>query len=1559
MKKVFSLLTTFAILISMVVVPTAVSAATTYWTDEGIVATSFAGGSGTEADPYEVATASQLAKIAADANSSADGDVCSGVYYELTADIDLAGHDWVPIANAITKYFSGKIDGNGHIIKNMTITCSYAAIGFIGSGSDDTEVSDLGFTNANISYNNARYPDGTTGATRCNSAGTVVAYVRGGTYTNVYVRNSVIENKQNDTSEGVTGGFAGQGTCQGTFGDSASTRKVATFTNCYVANTTVKGSTNAIQSGFMGRFYPGATGNKRVKTVFVNCYTADLTMSGSNYYAFMCFNYSSDLNNMRSATNVYATGTNTGTQVTEIATIGAAKSDMVTAMTTADNGMVTDKGNINKGYPVCKWEADWLWNGTAATAFAGGTGTSTDPYLIADGKQLALLANNVYNAVPTTTSIPVKDTSTNGMYNAYTDTYFKLTADIDLGGVDWKPIGRYGMRFNGTFDGDGHVISNLNVDTLYHGMGLFGATGKDVMIKNVGIDGADLTYANASSSVLDYNASGDASLTVTNGSGRVQGAGALIGIIGGGTVENCYAKNVKAKNTNKGTCAENVGTGGLIGGAVSTENHDTNSSNRTNITNCYVMNAEVESGQNAGALMGRAGMGNVKSRCALIFTNCYVGGTSSVTVKSNQTAYNLVCYAGGENAIPKVNNSYSTAITATSSTNAIVETTINSTTAEVVTKDELVSGIVDFDNYYPDNYESNINDGYPVLAWQKTWEDVDAFEGFTFADISEEGIREVTANLTLPETKVVDGYTHNLTWTSSDTDIIAVGGTVTPKLGDADVTLTVTSTNTGSSKTFEITVLGELTKAFNAGLGGEDRYAITKNITLPATVTAGGTSYDVDWRTSNSSVLASDGTIGKVVRNTPVCLTAYVNSEVYTYNAAVAEQVTGKTVYVDESFDSFDIGTDISRADGWTNPVGTGVKGVDYTIEEDPTNESNKVIKVNRYYGKNGSTWYLNGEAQTGNGPSRDEAAMFVLDSDPDTDGNQPVESGKIQFKARMMFETGESQRMAIWFNNVNNGRDNSCIEIQYGSNVAYTKFGGADLYASIGTGVKHEWYDVRVVLDLDASTYLVSVTREDGITYTKTDKIVDTAAKSISSIGIHSRTADDSIGAETKTSVWYVDDLSITDVTTTDTEAVAYAKEKLSLQGTATADITLPLAGEENTTITWATSDASVITKDGVVSFAKEDKTATLTATITKGNATDTKEFIVTVSGRAAYEIKGIVVKADGTTSNELVADGEITAVEILNNYSKSAKMYVALYKDDRFVTVSTADLKSDAQSKEVRTVMLDTPIELPSDINGYEARVFVWDNMTPLAEVYYSDMPDTTLWMLGDSIMTIYPDNQYPQTGWGMVVGDYLSDRVTIENHAHGGWTTATYLDSTSYDALAKFVDDIEEGDYAVIGLGINDSNEKNNVSIEQYEANYREIAQAIIDRGATPILTTTTITTTATETAPNLSRYGAQKEVVKKVAGDMGLVCIDISTEMAARINAEITAGATMEGIRDKYYVWDPAENGWDLSGSTIEPNKRDGVHINLNGAKLVADIFADLLKVSTSKLGAYVK
>lgn len=97
------------------------------------------------------------------------------------------------------------------------------------------------------------------------------------------------------------------------------------------------------------------------------------------------------------------------------------------------------------------------------------------------------------------------DTNGDGQINMDDDTVVrlnaKLTADIDLGGESWTPIGEYNngeepdeVRFGGYFDGQGHVIKGLNVQPIdgRQSYGLFGYVAWGV-VKNLGIVGGTVT----------------------------------------------------------------------------------------------------------------------------------------------------------------------------------------------------------------------------------------------------------------------------------------------------------------------------------------------------------------------------------------------------------------------------------------------------------------------------------------------------------------------------------------------------------------------------------------------------------------------------------------------------------------------------------------------------------------------------------------------------------------------------------------------------------------------------------------------------------------------------------------------------------------------------------------------------------------------------------------------------------------------------------------------------------------------------------------------------------
>lgn len=85
----------------------------------GSVASSFESGSGTQYDPYIIATSAQLAYLAESVNN---GESYEGQYFKLTSNLILADRPWTKIG-AYGKPFSGNFDGNGKKIYGLNVIC--------------------------------------------------------------------------------------------------------------------------------------------------------------------------------------------------------------------------------------------------------------------------------------------------------------------------------------------------------------------------------------------------------------------------------------------------------------------------------------------------------------------------------------------------------------------------------------------------------------------------------------------------------------------------------------------------------------------------------------------------------------------------------------------------------------------------------------------------------------------------------------------------------------------------------------------------------------------------------------------------------------------------------------------------------------------------------------------------------------------------------------------------------------------------------------------------------------------------------------------------------------------------------------------------------------------------------------------------------------------------------------------------------------------------------------------------------------------------------------------
>jgi len=89
-------------------------------------------GTGSLVDPYLIATAGNLLWVQDQVSTALAGPVFSGKYFRQTANIDLAGYNWIAIGMEASS-FSGSYDGYGHTISNMTSSGSNMYSGLFGN----------------------------------------------------------------------------------------------------------------------------------------------------------------------------------------------------------------------------------------------------------------------------------------------------------------------------------------------------------------------------------------------------------------------------------------------------------------------------------------------------------------------------------------------------------------------------------------------------------------------------------------------------------------------------------------------------------------------------------------------------------------------------------------------------------------------------------------------------------------------------------------------------------------------------------------------------------------------------------------------------------------------------------------------------------------------------------------------------------------------------------------------------------------------------------------------------------------------------------------------------------------------------------------------------------------------------------------------------------------------------------------------------------------------------------------------------------------------------------
>ncbi len=386
-------------------------------------ATQYAGGEGTESSPYQISTVAELLYFADQINS---GDE-TGKYYKLTADIDMTGESWTPVGTK-DRPFKGTFDGNGRIIKNVTVTATvpmslgnnYITSGFFGV-IGGAKISKLGLENVTLALD----ADDLTGADGMYAAGFCGQSLGTGGDS---IKESFIKNVRFDIDAGSTrfdiflSAFVSR-----TMGDSSVVE--ACYANGVTFNDTAAGTT-----------YVGFASHNGV---YKDCYTNGVEVwNTSTSVKANSFGNSTQSGNQ----NLYTTWGVSGFANREVSIGGTAA--ITGKLVTQDNlynltgGVAFTAGkyqeNNSTGAPLLYWEYNPVGYAMTVAASQGGAVTLSSNVVIEGSKVTVTATPNEGYAVKAVTA-KIGDGDPTQIWNGYSKTAvapeYEPTADTVFSAV--------------------------------------------------------------------------------------------------------------------------------------------------------------------------------------------------------------------------------------------------------------------------------------------------------------------------------------------------------------------------------------------------------------------------------------------------------------------------------------------------------------------------------------------------------------------------------------------------------------------------------------------------------------------------------------------------------------------------------------------------------------------------------------------------------------------------------------------------------------------------------------------------------------------------------------------------------------------------------------------------------------------------------------------------------------------------------------------------------------------------------------------------------------------
>jgi len=224
----------------------------------------------------------------------------------------------------------------------------------------------------------------------------------------------------------------------------------------------------------------------------------------------------------------------------------------------------------------------------------------------------------------------------------------------------------------------------------------------------------------------------------------------------------------------------------------------------------------------------------------------------------------------------------------------------------------------------------------------------------------------------------------------------------------------------------------------------------------------------------------------------------------------------------------------------------------------------------------------------------------------------------------------------------------------------------------------------------------------------------------------------------------------------------------------------------------------------------------------------------------------------------------------------------------------------------------------------------IYLLSMLLLLSAFHLHEKDKLTIWLIGDSTISIKEHKYYPETGWGMPFVNFFDSTVVVDNRAKNGRSTRTFLTEGLWKPIEE---NLKDGDYVLIQFGHNDEvNTKKSYTTElEFVANLKLYIKESRVKGAIPVLITPAARRNFDTNGKVVGTHEIYATLVRKTAVSEKTPLIDLDRESQLLLQQFGEVGSK--------YLFNHLAAG---EHPNYPDGKEDNTHFNEYGARKMAEI-----------------